>query len=89
MPGRLRTASRPSSTWISEPPYSCSTWVGLCSNVSAMEKPPIGNVGRAAKGRPREGPAGAAFGGPVFRSDYSKLLPSARRSRVAGESWDR
>src|SRR5699024_4566845 len=25
MPGRLRTASRPSRTWISAPPYSCST----------------------------------------------------------------
>ena len=24
MPGRFRTASSPSSTWISEPPYSCS-----------------------------------------------------------------
>ena len=34
MPGRLRTASRPSSTWISEPPYSCSTWVVLFSNSS-------------------------------------------------------
>ena len=27
MPGRFRTASNPSRTWISEAPYSCSTAV--------------------------------------------------------------
>ena len=31
MPGRLRTASSPSSTWISEAPYSCSVWVVFIS----------------------------------------------------------
>src|SRR5699024_8493498 len=36
MPGRLRTASRPSSTWISDPPYSCSTWVEFSSSSSAI-----------------------------------------------------
>ena len=44
-------------------------------------------MGRAAKGSLHTA-VGAPFGGPHFLT-YSKLLPSARRSRVAGESWDR
>ena len=37
MPGRLRTASSPSSTWISDAPYSCSTWVAPFSKVSDIK----------------------------------------------------
>ena len=31
MPGRLRTASSPSSTWISDAPYSWAVWVVFIS----------------------------------------------------------